>query len=483
MSTATPARPRKKPSLDTITASLVARQSRTDDGSMSVADQIDAMRAWCAKQTPPVEVHAVYEETDVSGRKPLTKRHGLKRAVDDVEQGASQMILTAYFDRFVRSVATRAEVLVRVEAVNGVVMTLDMGLTSNATPVSKFSGTVLAAASELIAEQAGEKTAVTKQRNIDKGIPPFPRITPAYERIESGKHKGRLRPHPTNGPLIREACKMRARGVSYTKITEWLIEQGLQITPTGVETTLGSRLLIGEIHFGSFTPNLRAIDKPIIDRATFARMHKAHVSRGRYGKNERLLARQDLLRCGTCNGRMSVQSTSNAKSGKTYAYYRCGNRLCAHPALIAAGHVEDAVRDEAIELSKAYKGRASDRADLEAARLALADVDERLSATIETLAITGVAGHAAARRTLDELHAEHEAAVARHGRLLARSSTTREVRTATDWNNPDFTLERKRGVIHATIARIVVAPHTGPNPGPRVAPGRVKIESRTLSSE
>src|SRR3954447_4271570 len=197
-------------SSDSITASLVGRQSRGD--GVSIEDQIVAMRAWCERQSPPVKVGAVYEEQDVSGRKPLAKRTGLKRAVEDVERGVSQMVLCAYFDRFARSVSTRAEVLTRVEAMGGVVMTLDMGRTSNATPVSKFSGVVLAAAAELMAEQAGEKTAVTKQRNIDNGIPPFPRITPAYERIESGKHKGRLRPHKTNAPLVRKACQMRAAG-------------------------------------------------------------------------------------------------------------------------------------------------------------------------------------------------------------------------------------------------------------------------------
>src|SRR5215467_6605610 len=60
--------------LDTITASLVARQSRTDDGTMSVPDQIDAMRDWCAKQNPPIAIGSIYTELSTSGRKPLDKR-------------------------------------------------------------------------------------------------------------------------------------------------------------------------------------------------------------------------------------------------------------------------------------------------------------------------------------------------------------------------------------------------------------------------
>lgn len=476
---AAPARPRSKrksSSLDTITAALVARQSRTDDGTMSVPDQIDAMTAWCAAQTPPVEIGNVYTEYDTSGRKPLDKRKGLLKAVEDVEGGRAQMVLTAYFDRFVRSVMTRAEVLIRVEEKHGgTVMTMDFGKTSNATPVSKFTGTILAAVGEYIAEQSGEKTAVTKQRNIDNGIPPFPRITPAYVKVASGPDKGRLRMHPVNGPLIREACKMRARGMSYSKIVHWLDEQGLTMTMTGLETTLASRLLIGEIHFGDFTPNLHAVDEDqiVIDRATFARMQKAKVSRGRYSKSSRLLARLGVLVCKTCDARMTVHSTTSG--GKKYEYYSCGNQLCKHPATISAPFADDFVRDEAIELSKHRTVKATRKSDVEAARLAVVEIGERLSATIETLSVTGTAGHKAARTVLAELQEEYGVAEARHARLLARSAPARVVNTARDWNA--LSLEHRRGVVHATIARAVVTPSVGRR-GPRVVPGRIVIEPR-----
>src|SRR5215471_2341850 len=209
--------------LDTIVVSLVARQSRTNDGTMSIPDQLDAMREYCAKHGWIAGPE--YVEQDTSGRKPLDKRKGLRQAVADVEDGRTSMILTAYFDRFVRSVRTRGEVLERVEAKGGTVMTMDFGKTSNATPVSKFTGTVLAAAAELIAEQAAEKTAVSKQRNIDRGVPPFPRITPAYVRREDGT----LEPHPHNAEIVREAIRMRTRKnpASYRYLTRWLNAQPL----------------------------------------------------------------------------------------------------------------------------------------------------------------------------------------------------------------------------------------------------------------
>jgi DNA invertase Pin-like site-specific DNA recombinase len=459
MSTSTTAPPlyeqQQSSSLDTITASLVARQSRTDDGSQSVPDQIAAMRDWCARQSPPIVVGAVYEEPDVSGRRPLAKRHGLKRAVEDVESGRSQMIVVAYFDRFSRSVATRIEVLSRVEPLGGVVYTMDLGKTSNATPTSKFTGTVLAAVAEMFAEQTAEKTKVSKQRNIDNGIPPFPRITPAYQRREDGT----LELHPINAPLIREAVEMRLRGDSFTKITRYLNEHGLAITHTGVTSTLESKLLIGEMHFGDFRPNLNAIDEPLLDRATFRRLHAAKSTRGRYGKSERLLARLDVLVCQTCDARMSVH-TSSQRGGKRYAYYRCGNPLCAAPAIISASRVEDAVRDEVIRLSADYEGHASADAELEKSRLALEAAESKLSSVIRTLTTSGLASESASIEVLDELSAERDRASAVHARLVALTSPDRTVKLTLDkWSALSF--ERKRDVIVASHLRVVCAPGRG----------------------
>ena len=48
------------------------------------------------------------------------------------------------------------------------------------------------------------------------------------------------------------------------------------------------------------------------------RLQRVSVPRGRRAKSERLLARLGVLRCGTCDARMSV-GTSQGR----YALYRC----------------------------------------------------------------------------------------------------------------------------------------------------------------
>jgi hypothetical protein len=322
---------------------------------------------------------------------------------------------------------------------------------------------------EYVALTAGERTAVTKQRNIDAGIPPFPRITPAYRR----RADGTLEQDPTNGPLIREACLMRARGASYGQIQDYLRSEGLELTWTGLRTTLASPLLVGEIRFGKFRPNLHAIDDPIIDHATRRAMFRARATRGRQSKSERLLARLGILHCGTCGARMSVNTATGA-GGKRYPYYSCGdrNRSCGAPAMIGAELAEDAIRDKAIELGEEVRGRASLDLPLEEARLAREQAESALATAIRSLARLG--GEAATQEVLDLLQAERDAAVDTHERLLALTAPTRTV-TLEQWDSGELTLDDKRAAIRAVIVRATVAPGRGP--------GRITIEGRELLGE
>ena len=107
----------KRSSLDTLTASLVGRQSRTDDESESISDQVAAMRSDCKARG--WHVGGVYEESDVSGQRPLDKRHGLKQAIEDVEAGRSQVVMVAYFDRLCRNFKTQLAVVDCVEEGGG----------------------------------------------------------------------------------------------------------------------------------------------------------------------------------------------------------------------------------------------------------------------------------------------------------------------------------------------------------------------------
>src|SRR5205823_8042791 len=80
------------------------------------------------------------EELDVSGGLPLAERPGLRRAVEAVEAGRADVIMVAYFDRLMRSLKVQQEVVDRVEAAGGEVLTVDFGKLTNGTAVERLTG-------------------------------------------------------------------------------------------------------------------------------------------------------------------------------------------------------------------------------------------------------------------------------------------------------------------------------------------------------
>ena len=62
----------------------------------------------------------------MSGKTALDDRKGLREAIEAVEAGEADVIVTAYFDRLVRSLKVQAEVVQRVERAGGKVLTLPL---------------------------------------------------------------------------------------------------------------------------------------------------------------------------------------------------------------------------------------------------------------------------------------------------------------------------------------------------------------------
>src|SRR5262245_51132339 len=446
------------------TAVLVARQSRGTDDSMSVPDQLAKMRGECERQG--WQVGGVYEEPDVSGRRPLFRRQGLRKAVTDVEEGRAQIVLVAYFDRLARSLKVQAEVVERVEAAKGRVLALDAGAISNGSAAQWLSSTMLGMMAEYYSRSSGERVSENKQRCIDAGIPPFPNVTVAFEKIPDGPRKGALRPSEW-APVVAEAVRMRA-GVDrvapapWTELQRLLAEQGLRLSLKRIRVLVDSRLLIGEIHFGEFPPNLPAHER-IVDPAVWRKAQEATAPKGRLGHSERLLARLGVLVCGTCGSRMVVCSSRNRYG--VYRYYRCMKDFCERQAGVMCDTAEVFVRDEAVRLAADTKGRASALEDLEAARLALEDASGRLDAAIRTLA--GMGGEEATRDVLEGLQADRDARAARYEHLVAVTAPDLTV-TGAGWET--MTFDERRRVIRAVVARAVVAPGKGP--------GRIRVEGR-----
>jgi recombinase/recombinase-like zinc beta ribbon protein len=198
----------------------------------------------------------------------------------------------------------------------------------------RFTGGVLAQAARFVRDSNAEKARAAQVEAVEAGIWMSPAVPPGYVLAADR----RLTPDPVLAPVVRKAFEMRAGGARLEEVRDFFHEHGVERTRKGIDKLLHSRVVLGELHFGELhNPDAYPA---IVDRATWERVQRTYVSRGRQPKSRELLARLGVLHCGTCGGRMSV-TTSNYR----YRAYRCGNAECERRVTVSGRLVEGLVRD------------------------------------------------------------------------------------------------------------------------------------------
>ncbi len=412
---------------------------------MSPEEQRDRIEQTCARDG--LALVAVYDELDVSGGKSLAERPGLSAAVAAIEAGQADVVAAAYFDRLFRSLPTQTEVVGRVERAGGQVLAVDVGQVTNGSAGQWLSGTMMGAVSEYFRRSAKERSAEGQARAVARGATPWARVPLGYTRRDNGT----LALNPNEIPTVREAFEMRASGASITQIRNMLRSHGVQRSQRGVQVMLGSRVYLGEIHFGKLVnPNAH---EPIIDRDLWHRVQQTKLPRGRRAKSERLLARLGVLRCGSCGGRLS--SMKLPKQGD-YPIYRCGSSSidCARHVTISAEIAERVVSDAVRAALADAEGRASVAENAQEAIRALERAQGDLDAALRSFAAAGLESEPAAVERLAELRQARDDTQARVDQIGPQAAVT--VNAATDWDK--LSLAARRELIRATVESAIVAP-------------------------
>ena len=165
-----------------------------------------------------------------------------------VEAGEADVVVVAFFDRLVRSLAVQAEVVARVEAAGGAILARRRRRGRAPTrPASGCRRTMLGAVAEYDRRATAERTADAKRRAVARGVPPFPNVPPGYRKREDG----RLEPHPEQAPIVAEAFQLRAGGATIMDVREYLREHGIERSFHGVQALLASRHRPRRAHFGA----------------------------------------------------------------------------------------------------------------------------------------------------------------------------------------------------------------------------------------
>ncbi len=428
---------------------------RTGDSFVSPSEQAERIRLECGRRG--LKLIDTFKELDVSGGAAIDQRPGLTKALKLVEDGKADVIVVAYFDRLVRGLSRQTEILERVEKAGGSVLTVDLGEVRTDTASAWLTSTAHGMMAEYVRRMSGERAHEGKQRAIDRGVPPFPNI-PFFVRL---RDDGTLERHPKEWKIAAKAVQLRAAGKPLREVRDYLWDRGIEMSYHGVQQLLRSRLLIGELHFGNFEPNRKAVE-PIIDRRTWTKAQRVSVPRGRRAKSDRLLARLGVLRCGTCGSRMVVGTSNNGG----YGMYRCppvGD--CPRRVTISADRVEDVVVEEVQELLEGISETATIDHNAEAADLEAERAEQELDAAIR--AFSGLDDVEAARERLQELRDVTDQARDRADELRAAVAPAINV-SAKDWDR--LALDEQRALIVAVIDEVTVAPGRGAE--------RIKIKSK-----
>lgn len=418
------------------------RGGRDEDQLHSPDSQKARIATHC--QTQEWRLVHIHDEGFVSGGLGLAERPQLLAAVEAIEKGDADILLFAFKDRLDREPAVRDEVIDRVEAKGGIVWAVDTGQQTNATPAAKFTGGVLSMAGRMVIEEAKIRSREAVQEAINEGKVPWRGTTPGYRRKDS-----RYVIHRGEAEVVRDAFSMRLAGATVKEVRAFLAEHGIVRSFKGTCTLLRSKTVVGEIHFGTYIPNLSAHD-PIVDRDVFDAVQKLRVTRGRRAKSEMLLARLSVLRCATCGARMVANHRPQGDR------YRCPQVSdCPRKTAINAAMVEEVAKVNAQVIAADAEGQASARAEYREALEQRDTAAGRYETLVELL--TGRENVAATRDKLDKAEAECKAWQAVVDEL-SPLGTTKRISLA-DWDS--LTLEERRIGIRTTIAAIYVHPGRG----------------------
>jgi DNA invertase Pin-like site-specific DNA recombinase len=427
----------------------IVRVSRTGKrkGEQFLSPDLQKERITQFAAAESIEMIGWYEELDVSGRKPLEKRHKLRGALERVERGEAEVIVTAYLDRAARSMVVMGEVSQRLDRVSGTLFAADFGKVNGGTAIHQLQTKLLMAMAEFFPAQTGEKAREARTDALDRGIVVFPYIPLGYRKVD--RH---LVVDEQAAPLVVECFKMRSRGVALQRIREFLLEHGYRRTYRQVQLMFTLELYLGRIRDGDLVSD--DTHTALVDEPLFRAANQVTVPRGRKPREERLLSKLGLAVCASCEGALYVGYKIVA--GKPWANYRCAaHNDCPAPVAISATHLEAVVNERMREeLGRIREDIVSLADRVIAAEQRYERAQRELDTTVADLRSIRSANKG---QLLAELQAEVDAAADALQKLRAAEGPLTLLVHRKQWPQ-DFTPDEQHALLRVAVACVRVSP-------------------------
>lgn len=366
-------------------------RGRSGDTYISPDVQEERCRALAASRG--YEVGVVFLDEDKSGGK--MDRPGLNQAIARIEEGVSAGIIVAKLDRFARTLIGGLQTLEKINGLGGAVIVAD-GEFDTSTATGELVLNMMLSLAQFELRRIRENWTAAQTRAVDRGVHISSRVPPGYvlPRGDDGAALP-LEPHPTYGPMIREAFAMAAHGEKYARVADYLNAEGVASGDSSthwqsnrIKRLLANRVYLGEARYGSIVK--ADAHEPLTTPETFLLAQRGE-SGVALSQSEYLLT--GLCRCAECLYSMKP----NKARGHTTAFYRCqvntATGKCSHPSSISMSKLEEYVLDQFLSRVPDAVGEPIEDDSAEAVEAALA-AESKYKAELVNLDLRDTIGEA-----------------------------------------------------------------------------------------
>jgi site-specific DNA recombinase len=335
-----------------------ARQAEKD---LSIPDQINQMRDWCAANGYVVAME--YIEAGASATD--DKRPEFQQLITDATEDSEpyEAVIVHSRSRFFRDMFEYLNYERMLKRANCKLISITQ-VTSD-DPAGEMAGKIFSLFDEYQSKENGKHTLRAMKENARRGYMNGSKAPYGYRALEvdvegaKGKKKKRLEIDPVESEIVKKIFHMYLYGgdkgsMGAKDIATYLNRKNTpmrlqQWNRSRVHEVLNNRAYIGEYYFNKINSKTRQL-KPqaewikleiptIIEAATFAEVRERSAARAPAKVAPRLVNSPTLLtgllKCAVCGAGMT---TVTGKGGR-YRYYKCntrigkGNDLCTTPTL------------------------------------------------------------------------------------------------------------------------------------------------------